>query len=207
MDDWKRRTLLYTWSALMDLKVNEDVFKTTNYDMDVGDAMKKIRLTSTEMSVVVLGNFDVVDGSIDPEFYATGTWYDFWTGDSIVVENVNDPIELKAGEYRLYTDKKLSTPEFVGIDETIVKGAVSDFMVHPNPASSVVYLNMHLRDASDIEVNVYDVQGRNIRNLFSGPLPGGLRSMEADVSGLNEGLYFVVIEAGSQRIVKKLMVN
>jgi hypothetical protein len=80
-------------------------------------------------------------------------------------------------------------------------------MVHPNPASSVVYLNMHLRDASDIEVNVYDVQGRNIRNLFSGPLPGGLRSMEADVSGLNEGLYFVVIEAGSQRIVKKLMVN
>ena len=69
------------------------------------------------MSVVVLGNFHTGEAEIDPDFYFTGTWYDYWTGDSFEVSDVNEKIMLQAGEYRLYTSKKLTTPAFVGVNE------------------------------------------------------------------------------------------
>jgi hypothetical protein len=198
---------MYTWASLIDLKIDEDVFETADFDLDVAGVMKKIRLTSPDMSVVILGNFDVVDGLIDPEFYFTGTWYEFWTGDSLEVTNVNDQISLEAGEYRLYTDKKLKTPDFVGVDETIAQGPISDFIVHPNPASSDIYLNMHIKNASSVKVMIYDLQGRVVKEVFTGELPGGLRTLETSVSDINNGMYFVVIEAEEQRLVKKLLVR
>jgi hypothetical protein len=207
MEQWRRRTLLYTWSSLMDLKMNEPVFKTDDYDMDVAGAMKKIRLTSANMSVVVLGNFDVASGAIDPEFYSTGTWYDFWTGESMEVTDVNAPVELEAGEFRLYTDKQLQTPDFVGIEETIAEGPVSDFIVHPNPASAAVYVNMHLKDNADVNISMFDLQGRKVRELFTGNLPGGLKEIETSVTDLEQGLYFIAIDSKGQRLVKKVMVR
>ncbi len=195
MDNWKRRTLLYTWSSLIELKKEHDVFETDDYDLDVNGALKKIRLTSDEMSVVVLGNFDVEEGSIDPEFYSTGTWYEFWTGEEMEVTDVNAPISLQAGEYRLYTDKKLDTPDFVGIDENTDR-SLSDFILYPNPASEQVTIALHLKDASEIAVTIYDLHGRKIDQWYTGQLPGGLKELQGDVSSLETGLYFINIRTG-----------
>lgn len=75
LQDWRRRNLMYVYSALIYLKKNEDVFSTTNYSLDLYYDFKKTRLNSPEMSVVVLGNFDIEEGEINPEFQFTGTWY------------------------------------------------------------------------------------------------------------------------------------
>jgi 1,4-alpha-glucan branching enzyme len=206
LEDWKRRSLMYVYTSLIELKKEEKVFETTDFDMDVSSLMKKIRLTSNEMSVVVLGNFDVVEDEIDPNFYSTGTWYDYWTGDSIVVTDVNARISLEAGEYRLYTDKKLNTPDFVGVDETIVS-KLSDFVVYPNPATTRLSLSMHLKEASNLNIVIVDMQGRIVNNAYSGQQPGGLRNFEMDISGLQQGLYFVRVNADGQNMVKKVLVN
>jgi 1,4-alpha-glucan branching enzyme len=207
MEEWRRRTLYYTYQALINLKIDEDAFESRVYDMAVRPAMKRIRVTSDDMSVVVLGNFDVIEDEINPNFYHTGTWYDYWTGEEIEVTDVNDPITLMAGEFRLYTDKKLQTPDFVGVDENIAPGAVSDFITYPNPASSQVNLEMHLSNSSTVSVKLYDIQGRMIKDIFKGQHPSGLRKIQADIAGVHPGLYFVVVQSEGQRLTKKIMIN
>jgi glycosidase len=209
LENWKRRQLNYTYSSLIQLKKEYDVFNTTDFDLDVGGAMKKIKLASDEMSVVVLGNFDVTDGSIVPEFYSTGTWYEYWTGDSIIVTDVNAPIELMAGEYRLYTDKKLDTPDFVGIDETPqLDNKVSDLILYPNPTHGQMALSMHIKQAANVSVKVYDLQGRMVQDVFNGKLPAGIRNISFDLDRAKKGFYFVTIEIdGGQLLTKKLIIN
>jgi len=201
------KLLMYTWSSLIELKKDLDVFETEDFDLDVRNALKKVRLTSSGMSVVVMGNFDVQEGSINPEFYSTGTWYDFWTGDSLEVTDVNATITLQAGEYRLYTDQKLDTPDFVGVDENIVPGSVSDFELFPNPASGQVNIAMYLKQSTPIRIELYDLQGRKVKSIFNGDLPSGIRTLNTDVAGVEPGIYFIVINAGNQRLTKKVLVE
>lgn len=207
LDNWERRTLMYTWTSLINLKENQDVFKTTDYDMDVHNALKKIRLHSNDMSVVILGNFDVVSGTIDPDFYNTGTWYDYWTGDSLEVSDVHQPVELEPGEYRLYTSKKLKLPDFVGIGENEAEGPADDVMMYPNPATEQLTLVMHLKQSSKVIIELYDLQGRVVKKIVDGEFPGGLRNLNASLSGIESGLYFVIIRLDGQSLTKKLMVR
>jgi len=207
LEDWRRRTLMYSWSSLIELKKDQEVFKTDNFDLFTNYAVKRIRLSSPDMSVVILGNFDVVEGTIDPNFYFTGTWYDYWTGDSVEVTNVNEPIQLAPGEYRLYTSKKLQTPDFVGIDENIQAGAVSDFSVFPNPATSDLHIAMHLKKEATISVLIYDLQGKVVKELYNDKISGGLKEFTFNISGINQGLYFVAIRSEGLQVVKKLMIQ
>ena len=84
---------------------------------------------------------------------------------------------------------------------------MSDFVVYPNPATTKLNLSMHLKESSEINVVMVDLQGRIVKNVFSGKQPGGLRNLEMDLSGLQKGLYFVSLNADGQSMVKKVIVN
>ena len=63
------------------------------------------------MDLIVLGNFDVVTNTSSPIFTRSGTWYDYFSGESISVTDTLINIELQPGEFHIYTTKKLETPE------------------------------------------------------------------------------------------------
>jgi glycosidase len=208
MDNWHRRNLWYTYASLIDLKKNLDVFETDDFELDVRWAMKKIKLTSPEMSVVVLGNFHTGEAEIDPDFYFTGTWYDYWTGDSIVVSDVNEKIMLQAGVYRLYTNKKLTTPAFVDVEEHIIDNQFIKLGLNPNPAKTQLYVIIENdRQLSDADIYFYDMIGKKVKELKNVQLSNGLNQITADVKSLKPGIYFVRVELGSQSIVEKLIIQ
>ncbi len=199
MDNWRRRKLFYTWSSLIKLKKELAVFETSDYDLDLNGAMKKIRLTSAEMSVVVLGNFDVVEGDIVPAFYSSGTWYDYWTGDSIEVSDVNAPITLAAGEYRLYTDQKLQTPELVGTDETPA-GEEMKISLYPNPAGR------KLTVASGepwTKIEIFNLTGQHVLTLEG----SSERVREVNVSGLGTGIYFLRAQTAGGKVTTRKFIK
>ena len=109
-DDPYRNRLYQLYSSLAKLKTENEAFGTTDFSMNVDGAMKKIHLRHASMDVVVLGNFDITEGEIDPEFTQTGTWYEYFSGTETDVVNVNDKIALKAGEYRIYTTQQFDLP-------------------------------------------------------------------------------------------------
>ena len=159
MNDWRRVKLYHVYAQLIQLKKTEEAFSTSNFSLDLNNAMKKINLTNEDMNVVILGNFGVSEGSINPSFQNAGTWYEYWTGDSIVVTNTNSSIDMEAGEYLIYTTKKLTKPDYVGLSEGEIKDI--DLTLFPNPAD--VMLNI-LSEKEINKIEIHNITGSIVYN-------------------------------------------
>jgi glycosidase len=80
---------------------------------------------------------------------------------------------------------------------------------YPNPFNPVVTLRLELSDRVHVRLRIYDVLGREVVTVVDAPLEMGLHSLVWDSrsSGRNvgSGVYFAVLEAGSVREVRKLV--
>lgn len=108
-----RLRLYQAFSGLIDLRRNYKAFNSSDYTIDVTDTLKTIHIRDASMDVVVLGNFDVAPHEIDPGFTVAGTWYDYFTGDSLVVTDIHAPILLAKSEYRIYTTQNTEHPQII----------------------------------------------------------------------------------------------
>ncbi len=180
-----RKKLYNVYSALNHLKTSEPAFSTSDFNMEVSGALKRIELNHSDMDVRIIGNFDVRDGAIDPNFRQTGDWFDYFSGETLNITNVNELITLAPGEYRMYTTKQLETPEIISkIDNSIV--IESTTTIYPVPASDFLYAST----ASEAETTtVFDLNGRIVSHNKARGINEAI-----DVSGLNSGIYFLKLE-------------
>jgi len=206
-EDYRRRNIFHVWSELINLKKTYNTFRTKNFTMNVSGMLKKIVLNDPDMSAVVLGNFGVESGDIDPQFPTTGTWYDYFSGDSLVVTDVNQPISLNAGQYKLYTDKKLNKPDYVGIGENTNTSSFGESVIFPNPADNAFTILLDLKESTHANVDLFDMQGRKIKELYTGYLSIGSHNIQASVSDIKPGMYLVMISNNGQKTAKKLLIN
>jgi hypothetical protein len=191
-NDYRRKSLNMVIASLTKLKQDYDVFRTTDFSLNVSGYQKKIILNHPDMSVVVLGNFDVNQGNIIPGFPQTGKWYEYFTGDSISVSVVDDGITLKAGEYRLYTTKKIAKPETdLGVDEPVFNSGHILGRVYPNPSSSSFSIPVNLPEKSFTGLYIYDMTGRFISKVYEGQLLTGQYKFTWEPMSLNSGLYLL----------------
>lgn len=184
MDDWRRKNLYYVYSSLIELKKNEEAFSTENFSLDVGGAMKKIKLNHDDMSVVVLGNFGLTNGSINPQFQNEGMWYEYWSGDSIFVNNVGGSLNLEAGEYRLYTSKRLTKPDYVGVDDILDNK--SNITLYPVPTDNV--LNVSSTEIIN-SVEVFNLLG----SLLTKESNVNSSNTSIETEGFKQGYYFIKV--------------
>jgi hypothetical protein len=206
--DANRKHLYGIWSALIHLKETEPVFNTTNYNIYLDNITKRIQLNDTSMDATILGNFDVKQQSMIPYFQHTGWWYEYFTGDSIQVSNTRTEITLAPGEYRLYTSKRLKRPDFIlGVPQNEQNSLRETISVFPNPASSEIDVKWNMEKPSTGEISLYDLTGRQVRVFFKGDFKRGVSHLRFGLNGLNRGLYFMVMNAGKTRLVKKLMIR
>jgi alpha amylase-like protein/type IX secretion system substrate protein len=199
MDDWRRKNLYNVYSTLIELKKNKDVFSTTDFSLDLNNALKKIRLNSDEMDVVILGNFGIETDYIVPQFQDTGIWYEFWTGDSITVTNVNESVELEAGEYRLYTNVKLDKPEHVGIEES--ESTENMLNLFPNPSNGSITISYEYGLSA---YQVFDISGKEVM----GNSLNNNKSAVIVTSELNTGFYIIkTLSAQGRLLTNKFIVR
>ncbi len=80
---------------------------------------------------------------------------------------------------------------------------------YPNPFNASVTLEYSLAQASDIELNVYDVSGRLVTTLASGSQIPGLHTVRwdglANGAQVSTGIYFARLIAGSNVATQKLL--
>jgi 1,4-alpha-glucan branching enzyme len=161
-----RRSLHKVTQSLIALKRLEPVFSTENVVLTVGTSaiVKRIVLSHSSRNVVVLGNFSVVSRQAVPNFTSTGVWYEFFTGDSIVVSSVSAPIAFQPGEYRIYSNKKWKSPDtYIDLLLSSVPAKTNGSMkVFPNPASD--YCEFQLPNFLDekVSISIFDISGNTI---------------------------------------------
>ena len=197
-----RKRLYDVYSALIDLKKTEIAFSSADFTLTVNSVMKSIHISHDDMNVTIIGNFDVNEGNIIPGFQETGIWYDYFSGDSINVSSVNDPIGLQAGEYHIYTTKKLQLPDFViGVNEIIYDNQ-GNINIYPNPTTGKV--NIEIKDLfqGEASISLFDIQGRKL-------LEEKMNTAQTilNIDGFNKGLYLLNVSLQGKTYVNKLMVN
>lgn len=112
----QRKSIYDTWSKLIALKKGEAIFNSTEVTLTTGNTdLKSIHLTLSSATgnaikhVTIIGNFGVTEQAIDPKFQEVGDWFELLNGNKkITVANVNTPISLAPGEFKIYADNPTS---------------------------------------------------------------------------------------------------
>jgi len=84
----------------------------------------------------------------------------------------------------------------------------AEFALHPpwpNPFNSSVRLTYELPSPSDVRVRVVNLLGQTVALLADGRKAAGEHSLHWQSGQTASGLYFVVLEAGEQRRIRKLV--
>ena len=110
--DEERKKLYDSYKALIRLRNSHEAFTSTtsNVSMDLSNVTKRITISHPELKVTIAGNFGVIDTEMQPQFSQTGDWYDFFSGDTLSINNTDTTIAMNAGEFHIYTTKKFEAP-------------------------------------------------------------------------------------------------
>ncbi|MGO2102740.1 MAG: alpha-amylase family glycosyl hydrolase, partial [Psychroflexus halocasei] len=181
-----RKSLHDSWAELINLRNNENIFKTTNFSVNTSDNDQKIiKLTHDNPStddveeIVIIGNFGVTQTSISPEFPSTGNWYNFVDDSYISITQTNQSISLDAGEFMILMDKE---PQGLSTDQPQISQKLS---MYPNPASHVIRFNQALK-----AIKIYNTLGQEVKSFEE------TKAINSPyhINDLKNGIYFIKAE-------------
>lgn len=154
-----RKHLHDVYAALIHLKNTETVFQTENFELDVASSIiKRIHLYGDEETVTILGNFDVYPKQIVPEFNQTGWWYEFYTGDSIFVDDLSLPITFSEGEYRLYSTKKFENSGNLATNTPLITNQIGlNILQHKG--------QLHIQSNQAVNISIFNLNGQLLKEV------------------------------------------
>ncbi len=112
----------------------------------------------------------------------------------------NADANLDGAEYYAFA---LST---AGVTPLGRAGLASLMPVAPNPVRSSAQLAWVLPHAGEASLEVYDVRGRRVATLASGPQAAGAHTATWDAAQVPAGVYFLTLRAGAERSTRRVMV-
>ena len=183
-----RKDVYTVFSEVNKLKTNYPAFDGNDFSSDLSDKVKRIQLNHTDQNFLVLGNFDVVNQSVVPNFKHTGVWYEYFSGDSMDVQDVASELNLSAGEYQIWTDKKIQADKEIGR----VKSPSLIIDIYPNPVEENINVSSNELISS---YQITDSQGKIIDELS---LNTPSYEVNANVNNLPKGIYFIRVTTGSK---------
>ena len=189
-----RNKIYNDWAKMITLKKAEPVFLGTSTIPDSNSLTVNIKITNAGLTsaqlkdVLILANFDVTAQNVSTGFPYAGTWYNLMDNTTINVTDVNTPINLPAGEYRIYGNKTANLAI-----EDFEKGSTVN--LYPNPVSNHFTLSTAVS-----KVQIYSVSGQLIKSFAS----NGNVDFQFGVSELQTGLYIVKAsdENGKTQVMK-----
>ncbi len=216
--DEARRRVYKTWQALLKIRAGYGVFSdavNSSVTMDVDGAVKWMKMTHISNNVLVVGNFDVTDKTTTIYFQHGGDWYNFFSGETLAVPSGQLTLQLKPGEFILYSDQKMYTPE-----SGLVTGLPAErpdlpltFLLeqnYPNPFNPQTRIAYTLGIQQKVSLEIFDLLGRKVKTLVTGEHPAG--RYEVVWNGLDEqnhpaasGVYLYKLRSGRLESVRKMV--
>lgn len=205
------RHRLYTfYKLLIWLKQNEEIFSSRDFTWSLSAPSKRMQLCNNEMCINILGNFGVAEAQVFPVFPRTGKWYDYFSGDSVTITDPLAPLTFRPGEYRLYSTKKLPSPDrILSIDDTGITPAAFA-RVWPNPSTDKYRFGINSDVPARVRLTILNTAGKQVSQIVSHHPGNGSYVIEWDGNGtsgnsLPAGIYHVIIDAGENRQTLKII--
>lgn len=208
LQDPNRLRLFQIISALNHLKKEYAVFQegTMNF-LFPKESIKIIHLQKEAHRIAIMGNFGTIDGYTKQTFPTVGTWYEFFSGDSLQVTNQTMELKLEPGGYKLYSNQPignlLETTMTTSRSDRSIPNKDLQLKVQPNPVQGdLIHLSFELEEKSPAYLMVFDALGRVVQQNKLGILSAGIHLKEIALPSNTLGwLYFTLQTTdGSQTI-------
>ncbi|MDD5569574.1 MAG: T9SS type A sorting domain-containing protein [Bacteroidales bacterium] len=79
--------------------------------------------------------------------------------------------------------------------------------VYPNPASNSATITYTLQNTSDVNINIYDLQGRTVKSIILAKQTKGKHNTEINCSGLSSGTYILEYRTTEKSVTSKLIIT
>ncbi len=195
MNDPLRWNLHNTYAKLIHLRRRYPVFSTNDFQTSLSGAQKFIVLIHPNMKAVVIGNFDIQQANVAITFPATGTWYEFFTQDSISISAPAQSFTFAPGEYRLYTSQRIVTDSVYTVGITKNQTKSEDYIkIYPNPTSSGINLQINATETEKAVITLYDLTGRLLITQKETIFPGFNSFRLERRPSISKGIYLLKIK-------------
>ncbi|MBX2821034.1 MAG: T9SS type A sorting domain-containing protein [Rhodothermaceae bacterium] len=114
-------------------------------------------------------------------------------------------IPLRSGRYLTQTYKPVSLQTSTALDEYGLPTQFSLQGNYPNPFSGETTIRYVLPEASDVQLSVFDILGREVKTLIQDYQVSGSYSYTFVGSGLANGVYVYVLQAGRYKAEGKMV--
>jgi hypothetical protein len=92
--------------------------------------------------------------------------------------------------------------------EAVAINPYLEFDVEPNPASDYTSFKFTLTKTSDVNITVYDYQGKKVATVFEGKKFAGIQEVRWDnLSSLAKGMYLANIQTAEGRMISKIIIQ
>jgi photosystem II stability/assembly factor-like uncharacterized protein len=90
----------------------------------------------------------------------------------------------------------------------IIEREIEDIPIklYPNPGSGFTWIEYQLQESSQVQVSIFDLSGRKIRDFINTKIDPGVQKQILDISGIETGIYFVVLKTKDRVYAKKLII-
>ncbi|WP_127133010.1 alpha-amylase family glycosyl hydrolase [Pseudoflavitalea rhizosphaerae] len=209
-----RKNLYDVYARVLGLRQHflyKDVFAGGVLEKDFSTGFKWMKIATDTSSLVVVGNFEVSQQTAGVSFPRTGTWYEYFGGQPLIVSGSAQSITLQPGEYRIYINRNIASnptpvPEIPTINQNF------RLVVYPNPVSRSGQIEFELPAGSSVSLSLTNIYGQRIADLYSGVRAKGVHRIPLGTTGfewgkLPKGMYFLQLLMGDKKLVRPLMVE
>lgn len=105
------------------------------------------------------------------------------------------------GGNNLYLDD-INISSALGMEEMTADYGLTSY---PNPFETQTNVSFTLENEKKVELNVYDMIGKQVMNLTKGNLQGGSHNFTIDGSDLGAGVYFIKLKVDNRESVMKIV--
>ncbi len=168
-----------------------------------GTSSTKIDVISVPKPVIILSGADLRTTSI----FSGYEW--FLNGSALPNSNNQSYTFTENGSYTVEATgtnncKTLSDSyEVTGVGIEELNQFDGNVSIYPNPASSVVHVDIELNEVNKMQIRVLDILGKT---LYSSRIGSSLNAnLNLDLESYPKGIYLVELTIGTNRIIRKLV--
>ena len=216
LNNTNRKKLYNVYSKLFAIRNNPNFSSTftTNplISANLSSSVKQMIVGDGNLRMVVVGNFGLSATTATVNFPNTGTWYDYLNGTTQTVTGTTKTLFLQAGEYFVLANKDINNIILsIHNPQDIINNNIDfkyDVAIKPNPISSNSIVEYSLPSYGKLNMNILDVNGRIIANIFNGYKSKGsynISLMNANMKNISKGLYFLEFDFNGKKQIEKII--
>jgi len=191
--------------------------------------IQAISLADSSMTYIRGTLLDILDGLTRDEQgnYYVSSWgtnsvyrfnSDFTIGPELISTHGNSPADIFFNKH----DNTLAVPiyyehniDFVSIEPTAIDEYFSDInglpnslslsQNYPNPFNAATVISFDLPESQHVSINIYNILGQHVFNLFDNMKPAGEHSLTWDADKYPSGMYFYRLRTREHAESKKML--